>query len=163
MQKISPFLWFNNQAEEAVNLYTSLFSGSKVGTVTRYEGEGAKVSGMPEGSVMTIAFQLAGQDFTALNGGPAFSFSQAISFLVNCESQEEVDMLWEKLSEGGETQQCGWLKDKFGVSWQIVPAALGEMLADPDAEKARRVMEAMLKMEKLDIAGLRRAHEGVAQ
>jgi predicted 3-demethylubiquinone-9 3-methyltransferase (glyoxalase superfamily) len=159
MQKITPFLWFHDQAEEAVNLYTSLFKNSKILNVSRYDEAAAKVSGRPQGSVMTVAFQLEGQGFIALNGGPHFTFSPAISFLVNCETQEEVDRLWEKLCEGGEPGQCGWLKDKFGVSWQIVPAALGKMLQDKDAAKSARVMQAMLPMNKLDIARLQRAYE----
>lgn len=155
MQKITPFLWFDHQAEEAANFYTAIFKDSKIGTVARYgdEGPGEK------GTVMTVTFQLQGQEFMALNGGPEFAFSPAISFFVNCETQEEVDELWEKLSEGGETQPCGWLRDQFGVTWQIVPTALGELMSDPDAEKVRRVVKAMLQMSKLDIAALRRAYE----
>ncbi|NMC77963.1 MAG: VOC family protein [Chloroflexi bacterium] len=155
MQKITPFLWFDHQAEEAANFYTAIFKDSKIGTVARYgdEGPGEK------GTVMTVTFQLQGQEFMALNGGPEFAFSPAISFFVNCETQEEVDELWEKLSEGGEKQPCGWLRDQFGVTWQIVPTALGEMMSDPDAEKVRRVVKAMLQMSKLDIAALRRAYE----
>jgi len=155
MQKIIPFLWFDGKAEEAVNFYSSIFKNAKIGTITRYgdEGHGTK------GTVMTATFQLDGQEFMALNGGPEFTFSPAISFFVNCETQEEVDELWEKLSEGGEKQRCGWLKDKYGISWQIVPTALGEMLQDKDAEKSRRVMNAMLQMDKIDIAGLQRAYE----
>jgi predicted 3-demethylubiquinone-9 3-methyltransferase (glyoxalase superfamily) len=155
MQKITPFLWFDNQAEEAVNFYTSIFKNSRIGSISRYgeEGPGGK------GKVMTAIFQLDGQEFMALNGGPVFTFSPAISFFVNCETQEEVDELWEKLSEGGEKGQCGWLKDKFGVSWQIVPTILGELLNDPDAEKASRVTKAMLQMNKLDIKILKQAYE----
>ncbi len=159
MQKITPFLWFDNQAEEAANFYTPVFKNSKIGSVARYGEEGAAVSGQPNGSVMTVEFELEGQKFVALNGGPLFTFSPAISFVVNCEAQEEVDELWEKLSEGGETQRCGWLKDKYGVSWQIVPTVLVEMLQDKDAEKAKRVMNAMLQMDKIDIAGLKQAYE----
>jgi predicted 3-demethylubiquinone-9 3-methyltransferase (glyoxalase superfamily) len=155
MQKITPFLWFNDQAEEAMNFYTAIFKNSKIGSVSRY-GEGGP--GQP-GSVMTATFELDGQEFMALNGGPLFTFTEAISFFVNCETQAEVDELWEKLTEGGEESQCGWLKDKYGLSWQIVPTALGELLNDPDAEKARRVMNAMLQMKKIDIAGLRAAYE----
>jgi predicted 3-demethylubiquinone-9 3-methyltransferase (glyoxalase superfamily) len=155
MQKITPFLWFDHQAEEAANFYTSLFKNSKITGVSRY-GEG---SPGPAGSVMTISFQLDGQDFTALNGGPLFLFTEAISFVVNCETQAEVDHLWEQLTAGGEESQCGWLKDRFGVSWQIVPTALGSILGDPDPEKARRAMEAMLKMKKLDIVELQRARD----
>src|SRR5208337_26828 len=145
MQKITTFLWFDDEAEEAVNFYVSIFKNSKIGTITRYGVEGAKVSGRPKGTVMVVAFQLDGQEFMALNGGPHFNFSEAISFSVSCETQEEVDELWEKLSEGGEEGRCGWLKDKYGLSWQIVPTVLGEMLQDKDAEKSERVMNAMLK------------------
>ncbi|HKV40573.1 MAG TPA: VOC family protein [Blastocatellia bacterium] len=159
MQKITPFLWFNREAEEAANLYTSIFKDSKILNVTRYQAAAAKLSGVPEGSVMTVAFQLHGQQFTALNGGPLFKFTEAISFVVDCETQQEVDELWSKLSEGGEEQPCGWLKDKYGVSWQIVPRALIEMMQDKDAEKSRRVVEAMLQMKKIDIEGLRRAYD----
>ena len=158
-QKITPFLWFDNQAEEAVNFYTSIFENSKIGSAARYDEEGSKAAGRPKGSVMTVAFQLAGQDFVALNGGPVFKFSEAVSFVVNCESQKEVDHFWEKLSAGGEEVQCGWLKDKFGLSWQVVPTVLSEMLQDKDAQKAKRVMSAMLKMKKIDIAELWRAYE----
>ena len=157
MQKITPFLWFDSQAEEAVNFYVSLFRNSKIVNLARYGDDGAKASGRPKGSVMTIAFQLDGQQFVALNGGPVFTFSPAISLLVNCESQEEVDRLWEKLSTGGEPQQCGWIKDKYGVTWQIVPTVLGALLGDPDAAKAQRVMQAMLQMTRIDINGLRQA------
>ena len=156
MQKITPFLWFDNQAEEAMNFYVSIFKNSKTGTITRY-GEGAPVA---KGTVMTATFQLDGQDFMALNGGPLFKFTEAVSFFVNCETQQEVDELWEKLSAGGEPGRCGWLKDKFGLSWQIIPTALGAMLQDKDPEKSKRVMQAMLQMNKLDIAGLKRAYEG---
>jgi predicted 3-demethylubiquinone-9 3-methyltransferase (glyoxalase superfamily) len=158
-QKITPFLWFDNQAEEAVNFYTSIFENSKIGSAARYDEEGSKAAGRPKGSVMTVAFQLVGQDFVALNGGPVFKFTEAVSFVVNCESQKEVDHFWEKLSAGGEEVQCGWLKDKFGLSWQVVPTVLSEMLQDKDAQKAKRVMAAMLKMKKIDIAELRRAYE----
>jgi len=156
MQKITPFLWFNGRAEEAMNFYVSIFKGSKVGNVMRYGEAGPG----PKGSVMSITFELQGQEFIALNGGPQFTFSPAISFFVKCQTQEEVDDYWEKLSEGGEKHNCGWLQDKFGVSWQIVPTALGEMLSDKDAAKSTRVMKAMLQMKKLDIAGLKRAYEG---
>ena len=155
MQTITPFLWFDGKAEEAMNFYASIFKNSKIGNVTRYGEEGHG----PKGKVMTATFQLNGQEFIALNGGPQFAFSPAISFLVNCETQQEVDELWEKLSEGGEKQRCGWLKDKFGLSWQIVPSALGVMLRDKDAEKSRRVMKAMLQMDKIDIEGLRQAYD----
>lgn len=159
MRKITPFLWFDGKAEEAANFYTSIFKNSKVGKVARYGEEGAKASGMPKGTVMTVVFQLEGQEFVALNGGPHFTFSPAISFVVNCQTQEEVDELWERLSEGGEKNRCGWLQDKFGVSWQIVPTALGEMLQDKDATKSSRVMKAMLQMDKIDIKGLKQAYE----
>ena len=155
MPKITPFLWFNDQAEEAMNFYTAIFKNSKIGSVSRY-GEGGPG---PQGSVMSATFELNGQEFMALNGGPLFTFTEAISFFVNCETQAEVDELWEKLTEGGEESQCGWLKDKYGLSWQIVPSVLGELLNDPDAEKAHRVMNAMLQMRKIDIAGLRSAYE----
>jgi len=152
-------LWFDDQAEEAVNFYVSIFKNSKIGTVTRYGKAGAQASGRPKGTVMTIMFQLEGQDFMALNGGPVFTFSPAISLMVNCRTQEEVDRLWERLSEGGEVQQCGWLQDKYGVSWQIVPTVLGEMLQDEDTERAERVMRAMLPMKKLEIRTLEQAYE----
>ena len=155
MQKITPFLWFNNQAEEAINFYISLFKNSQILSVSRY-GEGGPG---PKGAVMTATFRLDGQEFMALNGGPYFKFTEAISLFVNCETQAEVDGLWEKLSEGGEEGQCGWLKDRFGLSWQIVPTALGAMLGDPDPKKAQNVMQAMLQMTKIDIAGLRRAYD----
>jgi len=157
MQKITPFLWFDTQAEEAVNFYLSIFKNSKIVNVARYGDDGAKVTGRPKGSVMTVAFQLDGQPFVALNGGPVFSFSPAISFVVDCQTQEEVDRLWDKLSAGGEQQQCGWLRDKYGVTWQIVPAVLGELMSGPDAAKSQRVMQAMLQMTKLDINGLKQA------
>jgi predicted 3-demethylubiquinone-9 3-methyltransferase (glyoxalase superfamily) len=155
-QKIAPFLWFNDNAEEAINFYLSVFKNSKIVTVMRYGDAGPG----PKGSFMSALFRLEGQDFMALNGGPVFSFSQAISFFVNCETQAEIDRLYEKLSGGGEKQPCGWLKDKYGVSWQIVPTVLGEMLRDKDPVKADRVMRAMLKMSKLDIAELKRAYQG---
>ena len=153
-QKITPFLWFDNNAEEAINLYTSVFKDAKIVSVSRYGEAGPGQAG----TVMTATFTLDGQEFMALNGGPEFKFTEAISFFVNCETQEEVDELWEKLSEGGEKGQCGWLKDKFGVSWQIVPTALGELLGDKDPEKAKRVLEAMLQMHKIDIAKLKQAY-----
>jgi len=161
MQKITPFLWFNTQAEEAAKFYVSIFKNSKVGGVTRYDDAGAKASGMPKGTAMTVAFQLEGQQFTALNGGPHFKFTEAISFVVNCESQEEVDHYWSKLSEGGDekAQQCGWLKDKHGLSWQIVPKVLVKLLSDPDPAKSQRVMQAMLQMRKIDINALKQAYE----
>lgn len=159
-QKISMCLWFDDQAEEAVNVYVSIFKNSRIGSVTRYDEEGAKVSGRPKGSVMTVEFELDGQAFVALNGGPLFKFTEAISLVVNCETQAEVDSFWKKLSTGGQEVQCGWLKDRFGLSWQIVPTVLPEMLRDKDPEKARRVMAAMLKMKKIDIAALQNAYEG---
>jgi predicted 3-demethylubiquinone-9 3-methyltransferase (glyoxalase superfamily) len=159
MQKITPFLWFDNQAEEAVNFYVSVFKNSRIGNVTRYDEEVAKASGRPAGSVMTIDFQLEGQDFIALNGGPQFKFTEALSLSVDCKTQEEVDELWGKLSEGGEEGSCGWLKDKYGLSWQIVPTVLMQMLQDEDAEKAKRVMQAMLQMKKLDINTFKQAYD----
>ncbi len=155
MQKITPFLWFDDQAEEAANFYVSIFKNSKIVNIVRYGEAGPG----PAGTIMTVAFELNGQEFTALNGGPEFKFTEAISFFVNCESQQEVDELWEKLSEGGEEGPCGWLKDKYGLSWQIVPTVLGEMLNDPDPAKAQRVTKAMLQMQKIDIAGLKQAYE----
>jgi len=155
MQKITPFLWFDDQAEEAMNFYVSIFKNSKVLSVARYGDAGPG----PKGMIMTARFQLGGQEFIALNGGPEFKFTEAISFLVNCETQEEVDYFWEKLSKGGERSRCGWLKDKFGLSWQIVPTVLGEMLQDKNAERSQSVMKAMLQMDKIDIQGLKRAYE----
>jgi predicted 3-demethylubiquinone-9 3-methyltransferase (glyoxalase superfamily) len=156
MQKITPCLWFDNQAEEAMHHYVAIFKNSKVGSVTRYGDAGPG----PKGSVMTASFELEGQQFTALNGGPHFKFTEAISFVVDCKTQDEVDELWDKLSGGGQTQQCGWLKDKFGLSWQIVPSVLMQLMQDPDPQKSQRVMEAMLQMTKIDIAKLRQAYEG---
>ena len=156
MKKITPFLWFDNQAEEAMNLYVSIFKNSRVLNLTRY-GEGGPG---PKGTVMTATFELDGQEFIALNGGPQFKFTEAISFSVNCETQEEIDEMWEKLSEGGEKGRCGWLKDKFGLSWQVNPRILGEMLQDKDPEKAKRVVQAMLQMDKFDIKTLKQAYEG---
>ena len=155
MPKITPFLWFNSEAEEAMNFYVSIFKNSKAGKVTRY-GEGAP---MPKGMVMSATFQLEGQEFMALNGGPVFHFTPAISLFVNCETQQEVDDLWEKLSKGGTKDRCGWLKDKYGLSWQIIPSALGQMLGDKDPKKSKRVMEAMLKMDKIDVKALRQAYD----
>jgi predicted 3-demethylubiquinone-9 3-methyltransferase (glyoxalase superfamily) len=158
-QRITPFLWFDEQAEEAATFYTSIFPDSRIVTVTRYNKESAESSGRPEGLVMTVAFQLDGQDFTALNGGPHFTFNEAISLLVHCDSQDEVDYYWRRLAEGGDekAQQCGWLKDRYGVSWQVVPRELFELLSDPDPERARRATHAMLRMTKIDLAELRRA------
>ena len=155
MQKITTFLWFDDDAEQAANLYVSIFKNSKITGASRY-GEGAP---KPAGMVMTVSFQLEGQEFIALNGGPDFKFTEAISLYVSCANQEEVDNLWEKLSAGGEPGPCGWLKDKFGLSWQIVPTALTDLLQDPDPAKSRRVIEAMLKMSKINIAALRQAYE----
>ena len=155
MKKITPFLWFDDKAEEAMNFYVSVFKNSKVGSVTRYGEAGPG----PKGSVMTASFNLDGQDFIALNGGPHFKFTEAISLSVDCKTQEEVDQFWEKLSEGGQKSRCGWLKDKYGLSWQIVPTVLSELLADKDAKKSKKVMEAMLKMDKLDIKTLKQAYE----
>ena len=161
MQKIKPFLWFDNQAEEAANLYASIFKNSKVGEITRYDEAAAKASGRPAGSAMTVEFELEGQRFVGLNGGPIFKFTEAVSFAVSCETQEEVDYFWNKLTaDGGAESQCGWLKDKFGLSWQIVPKILPELLKDKDAAKAHRVMKAMLQMKKIDIAKLKEAAEG---
>jgi predicted 3-demethylubiquinone-9 3-methyltransferase (glyoxalase superfamily) len=161
VQRITPFLWFDDNAEEAAKFYVSIFPNSKVGGVSRYDSESAKAAGRPVGSVMTVTFELDGQPFTALNGGPQFKFTEAISFVVSCANQQEVDHFWEKLSgSGGEEVECGWLKDRFGVAWQILPAAMMEMLEDKDPEKSRRVMGAVLTMKKLDIATLKRAYEG---
>ena len=160
VQKITPFLWFDELAEAAARYYVSIFRNSSITSVTRYDDEAARAAGRPEGSVMTVAFTLDGQEFTALNGGPLFKFTEAISFVVHCESQEEVDHFWTKLADGGQEVQCGWLKDRFGVSWQVVPTALIEMLQDTDPEKATRVMAAMLKMKKIEIEALTRAYSG---
>jgi predicted 3-demethylubiquinone-9 3-methyltransferase (glyoxalase superfamily) len=156
MKQITPFLWFTDQAEEAMHFYVSIFPNSRIVSINRYGG--------PEstGMVTTGTFQLNGREFMALNGGPLFPFTEAISLFVDCETQEEVDQLWDKLTEGGEPSRCGWLKDKYGLSWQIIPSALGELLGDPDADKSRRVMEAMLRMDKIDIQALRDAYDGVA-
>lgn len=156
MQKIVPFLWFDDQAEEAMQYYVSIFPDSKVLSVQRYEAEAPGRSGR----VVTASFQLAGQEFMALNGGPQFKFTEAISLFVNCETQEEVDRLWDRLTDGGEESRCGWLKDRYGVSWQIIPTVLGELLQDPDPERAGRTMQAMLQMRKIDIAALQAAHAG---
>jgi predicted 3-demethylubiquinone-9 3-methyltransferase (glyoxalase superfamily) len=153
MQKITPFLWFDTEGEDAARFYTSVVPNSKIGEIARYGSAGPR----PEGTVMTVSFELDGQRFVALNGGPEFAFSEAVSFLVNCDTQDEVDSYWSALSEGGEEGPCGWLKDKFGLSWQIVPNRLPELLADPDRERAQRVMEAMLKMRKIEVDELERA------
>ena len=162
MQKITPFLWFEGQAEDAVKLYTSIFKGSKIGRILRYGEETAKVSesGQPVGSVLTIEFEIEGQKFVALNGGPQFKFNESISLVINCETQEEVDYFWKKLTaDGGEESACGWLKDKFGVSWQVTPIVLIDLLHEKDAAKAERVMHAVLQMKKIEIAKLKAAYE----
>jgi predicted 3-demethylubiquinone-9 3-methyltransferase (glyoxalase superfamily) len=156
MPKITPFLWFDNQAEEAANFYVSIFKNSRIGEISRYGEAGPG----PSGSAMVVAFELDGQAFNALNGGPVFSFSEAVSFQVDCADQAEVDHFWDRLSDGGQTSQCGWLKDRYGLSWQIVPTALPRILSNPDPVKARRAMQAMLKMTRLDIAALEAAAEG---
>ena len=162
MQKITPHLWFEDNAEEAAKFYTSIFRNSKIIDITHYRESAAEVSGRPKGTVMTVRFEVEGQQFMALNGGPIFKFSPAISFVVSCETQEDIDNLWEKLSEGGgEVQQCGWLKDKYGISWQIVPTVLGEMMQDKETEKSERVIKALLQMKKIEIEGLRKAYEEV--
>lgn len=158
MQKIVPNLWFDDQAEDAMNFYVSVFKTAKAGAVTRYGAAAARVSGKPEGSVLTATFEIEGQEFTALNGGPQFTFSEAVSFLVRCDSQDEIDDLWSKLTDGGEESMCGWLKDRFGVSWQIVPAALEGMIEGDDPARSERVMVAMLEMRKLDMARLEQAY-----
>ena len=155
MPRITPFLWFDNNAEEAANFYVSVFKNSKVLNIARY----GEVGPGPKGTVMTVEFELDGQEFVALNGGPQFKFTEAVSFVVNCDTQEEVDYYWERLSEGGEKSRCGWLRDKFGLGWQVTPTILGKLLADKDQEKANRVMQTMLKMDKLDIEPLQRAYE----
>lgn len=162
VQRIAPCLWFDDQAEESAKFYTGIFRNSRIVKIARYTEAGREVHGRPAGTVMTVAFELDGQSFTALNGGPMFKFNEAISFQVNCETQEEVNYYWEKLSEGGDkkSQQCGWLKDKYGASWQVVPRALIDMMTDPDPEKSGRAMKAMLQMKKIDIAALERAYAG---
>ncbi len=161
MQRITPMLWFDNQAEEAARFYTSIFENSKIKTITRYGDAGAQASGRPKGSVMTVSFEIEGQEFVGLNGGPQFKFSEAISFVVNCKKQEEIDELWAKLTAGGgQPGPCGWLKDRYGLSWQIVPTVLNELIESKDAKKSERVMAAMLNMSKLDIETLEAAAEG---
>ncbi len=161
MQKITPNLWFDTQAEEAANFYASLFKDSKIGRISHYDEASAKVSGMPAGSVLAVEFELQGQQFVGINGGPVFKFNEAVSFAIDCKDQEEVDYFWEKLTAGGgEESVCGWLKDKYGVSWQVTPTILNEMLADKDQVKAGRAMKAMLEMKKIDIAKLEEAFEG---
>jgi predicted 3-demethylubiquinone-9 3-methyltransferase (glyoxalase superfamily) len=160
MQKITPFLWFDDQAEDAVNFYTSLFKNSKIGRIFHYTEEAAEKTGRPVGSVLTIEFEIEGQKFVALNGGPLFKFNESVSFVINCETQEEVDYFWGKLTaDGGEESACGWLKDKFGLSWQVTPTVLIDMLHDNDQEKSGRVMQAMLQMKKIDIKALKDAYE----
>ena len=161
MQKITPCLWFDNQAEEAAKFYTSIFKKSKLGNISRYGKEGYEIHGREAGTVLTVDFEIEGQRFTALNGGPVFRFNEAISFVVNCKTQKEVDYYWEKLSEGGDekAQQCGWLQDKYGVSWQVVPVTLGKMLSDTDPVRSERVMKAMLQMKKIDIKSLKKAYD----
>jgi predicted 3-demethylubiquinone-9 3-methyltransferase (glyoxalase superfamily) len=160
IQRITPCLWFDDEAQPAAECYTSIFRDSRILSISRYTEAGREVHGRPAGSVMVVAFELDGQTFTALNGGPIFKFNEAISLQINCETQEEVDHYWKKLSEGGDpsAQQCGWLKDNYGLSWQVVPTVLSEMMADPDPAKAGRVMDAMLQMKKIDIAKLKRAY-----
>ena len=161
MQKITPFLWFDDQAEEAVNFYTALFKNSKICRIFHYTEEAAEKTGRPVGSVLTIEFEIEGQKFVALNGGPLFKFNESISFVINCETQEEVDYFWEKLTaDGGEESACGWLRDKFGLSWQVTPTVLIHMLHDKDPEKAERVMKAMLQMQKIEILKLKAAYDG---
>ena len=161
MQKITTCLWFDEQAEEAANLYTSIFKDSSIGQISRYGAEGAAISGRPEGSAMTVSFTIEGRDFLALNGGPMFKFNEAISLVINCETQEEIDYFWERLTaDGGQESQCGWLKDKFGVSWQVNPTILGELMSGPDAEGAKRATQAMFGMKKFDIAALKKAYDG---
>jgi predicted 3-demethylubiquinone-9 3-methyltransferase (glyoxalase superfamily) len=160
--RITPCLWFDNQAEEAVHFYTSVFNNSRIGRVARYGKEGHEIHGMPEGTVLTVEFEIDGQALTALNGGPMFKFTEAVSFQVHCETQAEADYYWEKLSEGGDekAQQCGWLKDKYGLSWQIVPRLLVELIGDPASAKSQRAMKALLQMKKIDIDKIKRAYDG---
>jgi len=161
MQKITPFLWFDNQAEEAAKFYATVFKNSKVGRILRYDETSAKAAGRPAGSVLTIEFEIGGQKFTALNGGPQFKFNESVSFVVNCETQNEVDYFWEKLTAGGgQESECGWLKDKFGLSWQITPTVLIDMLNDKNLNKAERVMKAMMQMQKIEINKLKAAYAG---
>jgi predicted 3-demethylubiquinone-9 3-methyltransferase (glyoxalase superfamily) len=158
MQRITPFLWYDNQAEKAANFYTTIFKNSKITNIARYGDAGPG----PKGSVMIVTFQLEGQNFTALNGGPTFKFTPAISLFVDCETQEEVDQLWDKLSEGGRKDRCGWLQDKYGLSWQIIPRALQTLMSDPDPKRSSRVMQAMLQMDKIDVSKLQEAHDRAA-
>ena len=158
--KISPCLWFDHQAEEAAQFYTGIFKDSKITAISRYPEVGQEIHGKPPGSVLTVAFELNGQSFTALNGGPVFKFNEAVSFQIECETQEEVDYYWERLSEGGQEDACGWVKDRYGLSWQVIPTAFVDMISGPDPEKAKRVTEAMFTMKKLDIAVLQKAYAG---
>jgi predicted 3-demethylubiquinone-9 3-methyltransferase (glyoxalase superfamily) len=158
MQKITPFLWFDDNAEEAAKYYVSVFGNSRIRSVARYGEAAAEAAGRPKGSVMTVVFELDGQEFVALNGGPQFTFTEAVSFVVNCDTQKEIDDMWEKLSDGGEKVECGWLKDRYGVSWQVVPSVLAEMAADPDPARSQRVMRALMGMKKIDLAELRSAY-----
>ncbi len=158
MQKITPFLWFDDNAEEATKYYVSVFGNSRIRSVARYGEAAAAAAGRPKGSVMTVVFELEGQEFVALNGGPQFHFTEAVSFVVNCDTQKELDEMWEKLSDGGEKVECGWLKDRFGISWRFVPAVLGGMAADPDPARSQRVMQALMGMKKIDIAELKRTY-----
>jgi predicted 3-demethylubiquinone-9 3-methyltransferase (glyoxalase superfamily) len=162
--RITPCLWFDNQAEEAVRFYASIFKNSKIGKITRYGKEGFEIHGRPEGSVMTVEFEINGQAFTTLNGGPIFKFNESVSFQVPCETQEEVDYYWEKLTPGGDekAQQCGWLKDKYGLSWQVFPKVMSELVGDPYSEKSQRAMKAMLQMKKIDLEQLKRAYDGLS-
>jgi predicted 3-demethylubiquinone-9 3-methyltransferase (glyoxalase superfamily) len=162
MQRIAPCLWFDDQAEEAARFYTAIFKNSRIGRISRYGKAGYEIHHRPAGSVMTVEFELDGQPFTALNGGPEFKFNEAVSFQINCENQKEVDYYWEKLTAGGDknAQVCGWLKDKFGLSWQVVPTVLAEIVGDPDSKKSQRAMQAMLQMKKIDIEELERAYAG---
>jgi predicted 3-demethylubiquinone-9 3-methyltransferase (glyoxalase superfamily) len=161
-QRITPFLWFDRQAEEAARYYTGIFKNSRIVKTSHYGRAGQEIHGMPPGSVMVIAFELEGQPFSALNGGPVFKFNEAVSLVVSCETQEEIDDYWDKLTQGGDpqAQQCGWLKDKFGLSWQVVPTILSDLVGDPDSSKSQRAMSAMMQMKKLDIATLKRAYDG---
>lgn len=160
MTTITPFLWFDSEAEQAAQFYTSIFKDSAIGATARYSDAGAKASGMPIGSVMTVSFVLNGQPFTALNGGPVFKFTEAISFVVSCKTQEEIDYFWQRLSAGGHAGQCGWLRDMFGVSWQVVPEQLGVYMSDPEPERSARVMSALIAMTKLNMAQLQEAYDG---
>jgi len=160
MQKITPCLWFDTQAEEAANFYVSIFNNSKIRSISRYGKEGFEIHGQPAGTVMAVEFEIEGQAYVGLNGGPLFKFNEAVSFQVHCKTQEEIDYFWGQLTEGGQESRCGWLKDKYGLSWQVVPSALKEMLSDPDPAKSQRVTKAFLQMQKFDIAALKKAYDG---